>query len=702
LTAQLSASPAVNGTDEVFRRDNPFYAPSALPYGAPPFDRIQDSHYQPAIEEGMRRHLDEVSLIAEHESPATFDNTIIALELSGELLTRALKAFGGITGANTNDTLQAVQSELAPRLAAHSDAVYLNERLYERVSDVYEQRSEIALSPEQHMLVERYHLDFVRSGARLSEGDKSRLRALNQEESTLATDLQNRLLAAAKAGALVVDDIAELEGLDEAAIAAAAESARERALDGQWVLPLQNTTQQPAQASLRRRETRRRLFEAALHRADRGDDLDTRHIVQRLAQLRAEQARLLGYATSADYVLEDQMAKTPPAAIRLLTEIGAAAVAKARAESRNMQRLIDRKDSGVTLEPWDWQYYAEQLRKSEYDLDESQLRPYFELDRVLQEGVFFAATMLYGITFRERTDLPVYHPDVRVFEVFEEDGTALALFYGDFHKRDNKSGGAWMDSFVDQADLLGTRAVVYNVTNFSRPPAGQPTLLSYDDVTTLFHEFGHALHGMFSRVQYPKLTGTNVPRDFVEFPSQFNEHWVLDPVVFSNYARHYETAEPMPHALVEKIKKTQTFNQGFALTEYISAALLDMAWHTLPADAPLQDVAAFERQALERYAVRVHEVPPRYDSTYFAHIWNGGYNAGYYAYLWAEVLDHDAFAWLTEHGGPTRNNGDRLREMILSRGGTADAATLYRSFRGREPSVDPLLAKRGLTAPGGT
>jgi peptidyl-dipeptidase Dcp len=570
------------------------------------------------------------------------------------------------------------------------------------VRQIYDHRAQLGLSPEQTYLVERYHLDFVRAGANLSEADKTRLRALNQEESKLTNDFQNRLLAATKAAALVFDDRAELDGLSEADIASAAEAATERNLPGKWVLRLQNTTQQPAQEALRRRAVRQRLFDASIHRADRADSVDTRSAIQRIAQLRAERAKLLGYATAAAYVLDDQMAKTPSAAIKLLTDIGTPAVAKARAESEKIHALLDREIPTAGVEPWDWQYYSGQVRRAEYDLDEAQIKPYFELDRVLNDGVFFAANRLYGLTFKERKDIPVYQPDVRVFEVFDGDGSALALFYTDYFKRDNKNGGAWMDSFVDQSGLLAAKPVISNVANFTKPAAGQAALLSFDDVTTMFHEFGHALHGMLSNVEYPMLAGTNVPRDFVEFPSQFNEHWALDPVVFAHYAKHYQTGAPMPPALVDKIKKSRTFNQGFALTEYIAAALLDMAWHTLPAGAPKQDVDAFESEALGRYHVDVHEVPPRYRTTYFAHIWNGGYQAGYYAYLWAEVLDHDAYAWFAENGGLTRANGQLFREMILSRGGTEDAAALYRAFRGRDPSVEPLLVQRGLKPePGG-
>jgi peptidyl-dipeptidase Dcp len=681
---------------DAFTRDNPFFEPSPLPFGAPPFDRIRDEHYQPAIEEGMRRHLAEVEVIANATEPATFDNTIVALERAGALLNRVLRTFGAVTAANTNDALQAIQTEVAPRLAAHRDAIFLNADLFRRVRTVYEQRCDVGLSDEQRFLVERLHLDFERSGALLPDADKTQLRALNQEESTLTNEFQNRLLAANKAAALVIDDIDELEGLSEADVSAAAEAARERGVPGRWVLPLQNTTQQPWQEFLRRRDVRKRLFRAATHRADRGDANDTRAIIRRLAELRAQQARLLGYASAADYVLADQMAKTPAAAVKLLVDLGVPAAATAKGESVRIQAQIDRTNGGFKLEPWDWQYYAEQVRKAEYDLEESEIKPYFELERVLHDGAFYAATCLYGITFAERTDLPVYQQDVRVYEVFDTDKSSLALFYTDYFKRDNKTGGAWMDSFVDQSGLLSTRPVVANVCNFTKPGPGQPALLSFDDVTTLFHEFGHALHGMFSAVEYPMLSGTAVPRDFVEFPSQFNEHWALEPTVFANYAKHHETAEPMPKALVERIKKARTFNQGFALTEYIAAALLDMAWHTLSAETATDDIDEFEKSALLHRDVAIREVPPRYCSTYFAHIWDGGYHAGYFAYLWAEVLDHDAFASFKEQGGMTRANGQRFRDMILSRGGTSDPAAMYRAFRGRDPSVESLLVQRGF------
>lgn len=677
---------------------NPFFAASTLPYQAPPFDRIRDTDYQPALEEGMKQHLAEVEAIASQSAAPTFENTIVAMERSGRLLNRVQKVFSAVTQSNTNDTLQQVRKEEAPRLAAHSDAIYLNSELYSRIKSIYDRRESLGLNPEQKFLVDRYYKDFVRDGAQLPEADKTQLRALNQEESKLTTSFQNKLLGATKAGAIAVDSRTELAGLSDGEIAAAADAAKRRGLDGKWVLPLQNTTQQPAQVSLSDRGTRERLFVAATTRAEHGDSNDTRDLAKRLAQLRAQKARLLGFTTYAAYKLDNQMAKTPEAAVKLLTDLVPPATAKARAEAARMQALIDRQKGVFALSPWDWQYYAEQVRKAEYDLDESQIKPYFKLDRVLHDGVFFAANKLYGVTFKERKDIPVYQPDVRVFEVFDADSKPLALFYIDYFKRDNKSGGAWMSSFVDQSGLFGTKPVVFNVANFTKPAAGQPALLSFDDVTTMFHEFGHALHGMFSQVQYPTLAGTSVPRDFVEFPSQFNEHWALEPTVFANYARNYKTGELMPQPLVDRIKKSRTFNQGFATTEYLGAALLDMAWHTLPADAPQKNVDAFEAEALARFHVDMRNVPPRYRTTYFSHIWSGGYAASYYAYMWSEVLDDDAYAWFTEHGGMTRANGQRFRDMILSRGGTEDVGTLYRTFRGRDPIVEPLLEQRGLKA----
>jgi peptidyl-dipeptidase Dcp len=688
-TSSTSAPVAITGS-------NPLFVESTLPYHAPRFDLIRNEHYQPALEEGMRQQLAEIGAIANQTTPPTFDNTIVAMEKSGALLTRAAKAFFGVIAANTNDTLQKVQQIEAPKLAAHNDAIYLNDQLYRRVKSIYDQRASGNYTPEQTALIERYNRDFVRAGANLSEADKVRVRALNQELSKLSTDFSTKLLAGTKAGALVVDKVSDLDGLSPDEIQTAAQAAKDRGLAGKWVLPLRNTTQQPALAELKNRAVRQRLFDASTTRTARGDTNDTRGTIRRMAELRAEKAKLLGFPNWAAYALDNQGAKNPENAIKLLTDLAPAATARARAEAADMQKLIDAQGGGFKLQPWDWQYYAEQVRKAKYNLDESQIMPYFELNNVLQNGVFFAANRLYGLTFKERHDIPVYHPDVRVFEVFDANGQSLALFYADYFKRDNKSGGAWMDQFVDQSTLTGWKPVIYNVANFTKPAAGQPALLTFDDVTTMFHEFGHGLHGMFSSVAYPTLSGTNVPRDFVEFPSQFNEHWALEPSVFANYAKNYQTGALMPTALVDKIKQSRTFNQGFATTELLEASLLDFAWHTLPAGGAPADADAFEAAALQRYNVAVPEVPPRYHSTYFSHIWDGGYSAGYYAYTWSEVLDDDAYAWFTEHGGLTRENGLRFRDMVLSRGGTQDAATMYRTWRGRDPNVDALLEERGL------
>ncbi|HEY0350782.1 MAG TPA: M3 family metallopeptidase [Gemmatimonadales bacterium] len=698
VSCARAPSPSTSGAARLeapaFTSANPFAQPSPLQYQAPQFNRIRNPDYQSAIEEGMRRQLREVDAIARQTSAPTFDNTLVALERTGVLLTRSLKVFGAVVNANTNDTLQAIQTEAAPKLAAHTDAIYLNPHLFQRVESVYSRRAQLGLAPEQSALLERYHRDFVRAGAQLSPADKTRLSALNQEEAKLSTAFQNKLLAATKAGALVIDDPAQLEGLSKDDLAAAAQAAKERGMPGKYVIVLQNTTQHPLQASLANRAVRQRLFEASTRRADRGDSNDTRAVVRRLALLRTERAALLGFPDYAAYALDNQMAKTPEAAIGLLSQLVPPATKKARAEAAKMQAIIDREHGGFKLAPWDWQYYAERVRQAEYNLDEEKIKPYLQLDRVLQDGVFFAANRLYGLTFKERKDLPVYHPDVRVYEVFDQDGKSMALFYTDYFKRDNKSGGAWMDSFVDPSGLMATKPVVYNVCNFTKPGPGMPALLTFDDVTTMFHEFGHALHGMFAEVQYPTLL--NVPRDFVEFPSQFNEHWALDPAVFANYAKHYQTGQAMPQDLVDRIKKTRTFNQGFATTEYLAAALLDLAWHTLPRDTAEPDVEQFEQQALARFHVDVPEVPPRYRTPYFAHIWGGGYSASYYAYLWSELLDDDAYAWFKEQGGMTRANGQRYRDMILSRGSTTDAGELFRDFRGRDPKIEPLLQQRGL------
>ena len=675
---------------------NPFAAPSTLPFQAPDFTKIHDADYEPAFIAGMAQQLAEVAAIANQTAPPTFDNTIIPLEKSGEILTRVSKVFNGVTGANTNDTLQAIQERLAPKLASHSDEIFLNRKLYDRVKSLYDRRESLGFDQQQKSLVELYNRNFVRAGANLSDADKEALKKLNQEEASLQTDFQNKLLAATKAGALVLDDVKLLDGMSPSEIAAAEAAAKQRGLTGKWVIPLQNTTQHPAQTSLKNRSVRERLFIASTMRAEHNDSNDTRSDVKRLAQLRAEKAKLLGFPTYSAYALDNQMAKTPENATKLLTSLVPAAVGRAHTEIADMQKLIDSEKGGFKLAPLDYQYYAEQVRKQRYAMDESQLKPYFEINRVLQDGVFFAANKLYGLTFKERKDIPVYHPDVRVFEVFDADGKSMALFYADYWKRDEKGGGAWMDNFVDQNGITGTKPVVFNVANFTKPAAGQPALITFSDVTTMFHEFGHALHGMLSNIRYPSISGTNTPRDYVEFPSQFNEKWALDPIVFANYAKHYQTGAPMPAELVNKIKNARTFNQGFGTTEYLAASLLDIAWHTIPPGTPQQDVDAFEAAALKKFDIAVPEIPPRYRTTYFSHIWPGGYASSYYAYLWSEVTADDAGGWFDQHGGLTRANGQRFRDMVLSRGSSQDLAEMYRAFSGRDPDVKYLIEARGL------
>jgi peptidyl-dipeptidase Dcp len=683
------------GAQNEFGPSNPFYAESTLPFHAPPFDKIKDSDYQPAIEAGMAQQRDEMKGIAENPAPPTFENTIVAMEKTGRLFDRAMSAFGAVTGANLNPELQKVQEIEAPKLAAHADAIFLDPKLFQRVKTIYEQRDSLKLDPESYRLVDYYYKKFVHSGANLSDADKVALKKLNEEESSLSQAFTTKLLAATKDGALVTSDKKALAGLTDAQIAAAAQAAKGRKLEG-YVIPLQNTTQQPDLAVLTQRATRQEIFENSWNRAERGGANDTREIVARLAELRAEKAKLLGFPNYAAWKLEDQMAKTPEAAIKFMDALVPGTTGKAREEAGEIQALIDAQKGGFQLQPWDWNFYSDQVRKAKYNLEESQIKPYFELNNVLENGVFYAATQLYGITFKERTDIPVYQADVRVFEVSDSDGKPMALFYCDYFKRDNKNGGAWMDSLVGQSKLLGTLPVVFNVANFPKPAPGQPALISFTDVTTMFHEFGHALHGMFADTMYPTLSGTAVPRDFVEFPSQFNEHWALYPAVFNHYAKHYQTGAPMPADLASKIKETRVFNQGYALTEVVAAAELDMKWHTLPPGTPLQKSDQFETKALQETHLALSYVPPRYRSSYFAHIWGGGYSAGYYAYLWSEMVEHDAYAWFEEHGGLTRANGDRFRKMVLSRGNTEDLAKMYAAWAGREPSIEPMLKYRGI------
>jgi peptidyl-dipeptidase Dcp len=696
LLAFMASSAQAQTATASFGPSNPFYAPSTLPFHAPPFNKIKDSDYQPAIDAGIAQQLVEINAIADNPAAPTFDNTVVQIEKAGLLLERVNEVFNCVTEANNDDDLQKVEEYEAPRLAAAQDAIYLNTKLFARVKTIYEKRATLHLDPESLRLVEYDYQEFVKAGANLSEADKEKLKKLDEEDSTLENSFETKLLAATTAGAYQTTDASSLAGLSAAQVAEAALAAGEVKKPG-WLVPLQNTTQQPDLAFLSNRDTRHAIYENSWNRAERGDANDTRSIVARLAQIRAEKAALLGYPNFAAWNLTDQMAKTPEAVQKFIEALAPAATAKAAGEAKDIQTVIDAQHGGFKVEPWDWEFYSEQVRKAKYDLDEDQIKPYFELNNVLQNGVFYAAHRLYGLTFKERHDIPVYQPDVRVFEVYDADGKPMALIYFDYFKRDNKNGGAWMDNLVTPSRLLGSLPVVYNVANFQKPAPGQPALISFDDVTTMFHEFGHALHGMFGDTEYPSLSGTQTPRDFVEFPSQFNEHWASYPEVFNHYARNYKTGAPMPAELVAKIRKAATFDQGYSLTEILAAAELDMQWHILPAAAPLQDPDAFEVAALEKTNLWIGYVPPRYRSSYFLHIWQEGYEAGYYAYLWTEMLDDNAFQWFLDHGGLTRANGDRFRRMVISRGNTEDLKKMYTTWLGKQPSIEPMLKFRGLT-----
>ena len=677
---------------------NPFYQPSKLPFNAPAFDKIKDSDFKPVIEEGMKQQQAEIGKIADNTEAPTFENTLVAIEKSGQLLNRVNGVFNLLTGANTNPVLQKVQEEEAPKLAANQDTIFLNSKLFKRVQTIYRQRNGLKLDPESKFLLEFYEQEFELAGANLSDSVKNILKKYNQEEATLSTRFNNKILAANKAGALLINDKTGLAGLSDGELKAAAADAKAAGHDGKWLIPLKNTIQQPYLQSLTNRNTRQKLFEASYTRAEKSDSNDTRATISRIAEIRAAKATLLGFKNYTDWKLRDQMAENPAAVERFLNRLVPAATAKAKVEAADIQTVIDQQHGGFTLQPWDWNFYAEQVRKAKYDLDQNEIKPYFELNKVLIDGVFYAANQLYGLTFKERKDLPVYQADVRVFDVFDKDGGQLGLFYCDYYKRDNKNGGAWMDEMVGQSKLLGTKPVIYNVCNFTKPAPGQPALISFEDAVTMFHEFGHGLHGLFADQQYLTLASPNTARDFVEFPSQFNEHWALDPKVFAHYAVHYKTGSPMPQQLVDKIKKASTFNQGYALTEALAAAALDLQWHTLPAGTGKQDVDKFEAAALQKTGLNLAQVPPRYRSSYFLHIWSNGYAAGYYAYAWTEMLDDDAFSWFKEHGGLTRENGQRFRDMILSRGHTENYGDMFRAFTGHDPDIHPLLINRGLVS----
>jgi peptidyl-dipeptidase Dcp len=675
---------------------NPFFAPSPLPYGMPPFDLIRDEHYLPAFEKGMAEQLAEIEAIASQSEPPTLENTIIAMERSGQLLGRVSRVFGNLNSAHTNPQMQEVQKTVAPQLAAHSDAIFLSGPLFARVDALHEQRETLDLDAESKRLLERYHTDFVRAGARLSESDQEKLRALNQELASLSSAFAQNVLQETVNSAVVVDSADELDGLSESEVRAAASAAAARGHEGKYLISLQNTTGQPPLKSLTNRALRQRIHEASVNRGARDNEHDNRPIVARMAALRAERAALLGYANHAAFVLENETALTVAAVNNMLGGIAPPAVANAKREAADIQAVIDASGGGFKLQPWDWDFYAEQVRKARYDIDENQVRPYFEMERVLHDGVFYAANRLFGLTFKARPDLPLYHPDARAWEVFEEDGTPLGLFIGDFWARDSKRGGAWMNNYVPQSALFGTRPVVGNHQNVPKPPEGEPTLMTFTEVETMFHEFGHAVHGLFSNVRYPRFSGTSVPRDFVEFPSQVMEMWASWPEVLSNYAKHYETGEPLPTELLERTLEAQQFNEGFRTTEYLAAALIDQGWHQRAAGDVPKDVIAHEAATLRATGMDFPPVPPRYRSTYFSHTFAGGYSAAYYAYIWSEVLDADAVEWFKENGGLTRKNGEHFRATLLSRGGSKDAMALYRDFAGRDPSVQPLLERRGL------
>jgi peptidyl-dipeptidase Dcp len=677
---------------------NPFSKVSALPFGVPDFSKIHDSDYRPALEEGIKEQVAEIQQIADNTAAPTFENTIAALEKMGVLLTRVNNAFNLVTGANTDDTLQQLQEDIAPKLAATQDAMYLNTQLFKRIETIYKNRASLNLDAESMKLVEYDYQEFVLAGAKLSDADKATMKSLNGEEASLSAKFINQLVNGAKAGALVISDSTGLAGLSQNELDAYAQNAKANKVQGNYLIPLQNTTQQPVLQSLSDRATRQKLFDASWNRNEKNDSNDTRAVILRLAAIRAQKAKLMGFANYAAWKLQDQMAQTPEAVDQFFAQLVPAATAKARAEAADIQALIDKQNGGFQLQPYDWNFYSEQVRKAKYDLDENEVKPYFELNKVLEDGVFYAANQLYGLTFKERHDIPVYQKDVRVFEVFDKDGKSLALFYCDYYKRDNKSGGAWMNNLVGQSTLLGTKPVIYNICNFTKPAEGQPALISFDDVTTMFHEFGHGLHGMFASQKYPSLSGTNVARDYVEFPSQFNENWALYPTVLKHYAVHYKTGALIPQSLVDKIKAASSFDEGYKVTELLAAASLDMQWHKIADTAAVKDADVFEKTALHAVGLDMAQVPPRYRSSYFLHIWANGYAAGYYAYIWTKMLAQDAYSWFEENGGLTRANGQRFRDMILSRGNTEDYNKMFKDFRGHAPDIKPMEKGWGLPA----
>jgi peptidyl-dipeptidase Dcp len=692
------AATATEPETETVAAENPLFSPSTLPYNAPPFDRIENAHYGPAIERGMEIHSAEIDAIADNAEPPTFENTIVAMELAGQDLDRVLRVFYALAGSHTNDEIQATQREFAPRLAAHGDSISLNPALFGRIRTLYENREDLGLNAEQIRLLERYHRNFVRSGAMLSSEQQDRLREINGRLAELGAQFGQNVLAEVNDSAVVVDTREELAGLSEGRIEAAAREAAERDMEGKFVITLLNTSGQPPLTHLENRALRERLHRTSLNRGQRGNDYDTRGILVETVRLRAERARMLGYDNHAEFVLAEQTAPSVEAVNEMLARTGPAAVANARVEGADLQARIDAtEDEPFELASWDWAYYTEQVRRERFDFDPTAVRPYFELQNVLENGVFFAAGQLFGLSFERRHDLPVYHPDVQVWEVFEEDGTPLGIMYGDFYARSSKRGGAWMNSYVVASGLLGGQPVVGNHLNITKPSEGEPTLMTWDEVTTLFHEFGHVLHGLFSNVTYPTFSGTAVPRDFVEYPSQVNEMWADWPEVLTNYARHHETGEQIPQELLDRVMAAEQFNEGFRSTEYLAASIIDQALHQLPLEEipSADELMDFEAQVLRDWGMDYAPIPPRYKYPYFSHIM-GGYSAGYYSYIWSEVLDADNVQWFHENGGMTRENGQRYRDRILGRGGSWDAMEMYQDFAGREPDPTHLLRRRGL------
>jgi peptidyl-dipeptidase Dcp len=682
----------INAQNDTEKMKNPLLQKSTLQYLAPDFSSIKDEHFKPAFDYGLKINIQEVEAIANNPEKPTFQNTVLALETSGEVLSRATGIFYNLTGSNTNPALQAIEAEYAPIFSGHSDKIYLNSKLYNRIKAIDLKK----IKGEDKRLTEYYLQQFELAGANLSDADKEKMKKINEELATLSTLYGNKLLLARKNGAVLFDNASDLDGLSDGEIEAAKQKAKEAGYENKYLIGLLNTTQQPLLVSLKNRATREKIYKSSWYRAEKNDEGDTRETLEKLARLRLQKANLMGKKSYAEWKLQDQMAKTPKPAMELLAKIAAPAVAKAKVEAKEIQDLIDAQNGGFKLEAWDWNFYAEQVRKAKYDLDESQIKPYFELTSVLENGVFFAAKQMYGISFKERKDLPVYNSDVKVYEVFDEKGTSIAIYYLDFYTRDNKNGGAWMNNLVSQSHYLKQKPVIVNVYNFSKPVDGNPSLISFDDVITMFHEFGHTLHGLFANQEYVSLSGTSVPRDYVEFPSQINEHAALDPAVLKNYAIHYQTKQPIPQELIDKIKKAETFNKGYDVTEILAASTLDMAWHNVEKESDFKPTLIFEKEALEKYGLLVTEVPTRYHTPYFAHIWGGGYSAGYYAYTWSKTLDYNVFDWMQANGGMTRENCERFKKYILSVGNSVDLNKAFKELIGHEMQIEPYLKNAGL------